>query len=259
MNLIFHDLLGVILEVYINDMVVKSARLKQHLADLRIAFARMEKYGLKMNPLKCVFGVSAERFLGFIVHEKGIHVDPKKVESISNLAESTYKKDVQKLLGKLNYLRCFISNLAGKVKSFLPLVCMKHEDEFAWGEEQKKAFEKIKECLSKAPVLREPKVGEAFKLYVAAQDNVTGAVLTQEDKGKKFMVAYISRRLQDAETRYAYIEKLCLPMYYVCAKFLHYILSSECTVICHHDIVKYMLHRPILGRRVRKWAYSLIE
>ena len=69
MNLIFHDLLGVILEVYIDDIVIKSAGLDHHLADLRLALERMHGYGLKMNPLKCAFGVLAGKFLGFIIHE----------------------------------------------------------------------------------------------------------------------------------------------------------------------------------------------
>ena len=77
MNLIFHDLLGVILEVYIDDIVIKSAGLGNHLADLRLTLERMCRYGLKMNPLKYAFGVSAEKFLGFIIHEKGIEIDPK--------------------------------------------------------------------------------------------------------------------------------------------------------------------------------------
>ena len=62
-NLIFHDLLGVILEVYIDDIVIKSSGLGNHLANLRLAFERMRRYGLKMNPLKCAFGVSAGKFL----------------------------------------------------------------------------------------------------------------------------------------------------------------------------------------------------
>jgi hypothetical protein len=77
MNLIFHDLLGIIVEVYIDDIVVKSAGDDYHLADLRLAFEKMRRYKLQMNPLKCAFGVSAEKFLGFIVHEKGIEIDPK--------------------------------------------------------------------------------------------------------------------------------------------------------------------------------------
>jgi hypothetical protein len=67
MNLIFHDLLGILLEVYIGDLVVKSAGFSDHIAELRLVFERMRRYNLKMNPLRCVFGVSARRFLGFVV------------------------------------------------------------------------------------------------------------------------------------------------------------------------------------------------
>jgi hypothetical protein len=79
MNLIFHDLLGIIVEVYIDDIVVKSAGLYSHLADLHLAFERMCCFGLKMSPLKCAFGVSASKSLGFIIHENGIEIDPKKI------------------------------------------------------------------------------------------------------------------------------------------------------------------------------------
>jgi hypothetical protein len=113
MNLIFHDLLRVLVEVYINDVVVKSVGFKEHMADLKLSLERMKKYGLWMNPLKCAFGVTSERSLGFVVLEHGIQIDPKKIESIRKIGEPMGKKDVQKLLDKINYLGCFISNLAG--------------------------------------------------------------------------------------------------------------------------------------------------
>jgi hypothetical protein len=94
MNLIFHDLLGIIVEVYIDDIVVKSASLNSHLDDLRLAFEKMRWYGLKMNPLKCAFGVSVGKFLSFIVHEKGVEIDPKKIESIKKVQAPTSKKEL---------------------------------------------------------------------------------------------------------------------------------------------------------------------
>jgi hypothetical protein len=101
MNLIFHDLLSIIVEVYIDDIVVKSAGDDSHLADLRLAFEKMCRYKLKMNPLKFAFSVSAGKFLGFIVHEKGIEIDPKKIETIQSVKAPTCKKDLQKFLGKV--------------------------------------------------------------------------------------------------------------------------------------------------------------
>jgi hypothetical protein len=169
-------------------LVIKAVGFEDHLADLRIAFERMRKYELHMNPLKCAFGVTTGRFLVFIVHEKGIQVDPKKVESIKKLEEPVCKRDVQNLLGNINYLRRFISSMAGRLESFLLLVKLKHDDEFTWGVEQRKAFKKIKEYLTSPPVLRGPKVGDPFKLYVAAQANTVGGVLTQEDGRKEFTI-----------------------------------------------------------------------
>jgi hypothetical protein len=121
--------------------------------DLKSSLERMKKYGLRMNPLKYAFGVTSGRFLGFIVHEHGIQIDPKKIESDGKIGEPVCKKDVKKMLGKINYLRHFISNLAGRVESLLPLVRIKHEVEFTWGAEQREAFENIKEYLMSPPVL----------------------------------------------------------------------------------------------------------
>jgi hypothetical protein len=85
MNLIFHDFLRIILEIYINDIMVKSDSMDNHLADLRLVLERMRRYGLKMNMLKCAFGVLASKFLGFIIHEHGIEIEPKKIESINKV------------------------------------------------------------------------------------------------------------------------------------------------------------------------------
>ena len=76
-------------------------------------------------------------------------------------------------------------------------------------------MKKIKYYLSSPPVLKAPRRGVPFKLYIAAEDKVFGAVLTQETEGKEYVITYISRRLIDAETRYIFIEKLCLSLYYM--------------------------------------------
>jgi hypothetical protein len=79
MNLIYHDLLGIILEIYIDDVIVKLDSMDSHLDDLSLALERMCRYGLKMNSLKCIFGVSVGKFLGFIIHEHGIEIDLTKI------------------------------------------------------------------------------------------------------------------------------------------------------------------------------------
>ena len=108
-------------------------------------------------------------------------------------------------------------------------------------------------------MLKAPRRGVPFRLYVAAEDKVTRAVLTQETEQKEYIITYLSRRLIDAETRYTFIEKLCLSLYYACTKLRHYLLSSTCIVVCQTDVLKRMLQKLILNDRIGEWAYDLVE
>ena len=108
-------------------------------------------------------------------------------------------------------------------------------------------------------MLKAPRRGVPFRLYVAAEDKVIGAVLAQETESKEYIITYLSRRLIDTEIRYTFIEKLCLSLYYVCTKLRHYLLSSTCIVVCQTDVIKHMLQKSILSGRIGKWAYALVE
>jgi hypothetical protein len=101
-----------------------------------------------MNPLKCVFGVSAGKFLGFIIHDHGIEIERTKIESISKVQPPQCKNDMQKFLGKLNYLRQFISNLSTKISTFASILRLKNEAEFTWGQISKASLRTSKDtCL----------------------------------------------------------------------------------------------------------------
>jgi hypothetical protein len=127
------------------------------------------------------------------------------------------------------------------------------------GAEQQEAFDLIRKYLSFASVLKATQAGVSFRLYIAAEDKVIGVVLTQETKGNEHVVTYLSRRLVDAETRYTFIEKLCLCLFYACTKCRCYLLSSHYTISVQTDVIKYMLQNPIMSGRIGKWAYALIE
>ena len=91
-----------------------------------------------MNPLTYAFAASVGKFLGFIIHDKGIEVDPKRIEKIKNVQVPTCKKDLQKFMGKVNYLRRFVSNLSWKIIPFTPILKLKDEYEFTSGASNKK-------------------------------------------------------------------------------------------------------------------------
>ena len=146
-----------------------------------------------MNPLKYAFGVSAGKVVGFIIHEKSIEINPKGIEAMNNVEALFCKKDLQKILDKVNFFRRFISNLSEKIGAFTPILRLKNKAEFTWGAKQQEAFEKIKIYLFSPPILKAPRRGVPFRLYVAAEDKIIGVVLTQETEGNEYIITYLSR------------------------------------------------------------------
>ncbi|XP_050217340.1 uncharacterized protein LOC126668171 [Mercurialis annua] len=200
MNAIFHDLLGKTMEVYIDDVVVKSKLMKDHLKNLEEAFRRMRVHCLKLNPLKCAFGVKAGNFLGFLVHERGIEVDQNKTKAIREAKPPRNKTELQRFLGQVNYLRRFISNLAGKTKVFSELLKLKKEDVFRWETIHQEAFDEIKDYLMKPPVLMPPKKGIPLRLYISAAEGSIGCLLAQSNQdGHEQAIYYLSRSMTSTE------------------------------------------------------------
>jgi hypothetical protein len=191
-----------------------------------------------MNPLKCAFCVHAGDFLGFVVHKKGIEINQNKTKAIMETKSPTTKKQLQSLLGKINFLRRFISNLSGKAHPFSPLLKLKKDEVFHWGFDQQRAFDDIKAYLSNPPTLMPPIRNKEMKLYISASDTTIGSMLAQEDEdGEEKAIYYLSRVLNDAETRYTLIEKLCLCLYFSCIKLKHYIKPVDVYVYSHSRIL----------------------
>jgi hypothetical protein len=125
----------------------------------------------------CVWCV-AGKFLGFIIHEHDIEIDPTKTEFINKVQPAQCNNDMEKFLGKLNSLRRFIFNLSGKISAFAPINRFKNEAEFTWGADQQHAFDDIKKYLPLSPVTKAHMAGIPFRLYIAAEDALIGVVLT---------------------------------------------------------------------------------
>ena len=117
-NKIFNKQIGKNMEVYMDDMLVKSKEELAHLDDLRETFTTLKQYQMKLNPSKCVFGVVSGKFLGFMVFQRGIEANPEKVQAIINMVSPKTIKEVQKLTGRIAALNRFVSRAMDKCLLF---------------------------------------------------------------------------------------------------------------------------------------------
>ena len=122
MTVIFHNIMYQELEDYVDDIVVKSKRREEHLCLLKRVFERCRAFKLRMNPLKCAFGVSSGKFLGFLVHSRGIDVDPAKATATATMRPPVTMKELKSFLGKVSYIRRFIPELASITFAFTKLL-----------------------------------------------------------------------------------------------------------------------------------------
>lgn len=170
-----------------------------------------------MNPLKCAFGVTSGKFLGFVVRHRGIEIDPSKIKAILDMQPPKSLTQLRSFQGRLAYLRRFISNLSGRCQPFAALC--KKDARFHWDEKCQNAFESIKQSFLTPPVLAAPIPRKPFILYTAALDSSLGALLAQtNEEGKENALYYLSRRLLPTEANSPPIEKHCLALIFAAQK-----------------------------------------
>ena len=117
-NRMFHKQIGTSMEVYIDDMLVKSTMVELHIAHMAEAFQILKKYNMKLNPTKCAFGVSAGKFLGFIVNNRGIKENPDKIKAVLDMPPPSNIKEFQRLTGRIAALSRFVSKASDKCQPF---------------------------------------------------------------------------------------------------------------------------------------------
>src|SRR4051812_25360536 len=163
MQACLRDQIGKNVQVYVDDIVIKTYSTSTLLDDLRETFATLNKYIIKLNLKKCVFGVPAGKLLGYMVSARGIEANPEKVQAIARMQEPTNIKGVQQLTRRLTALSHFISRLGERTLPFYQL--LRKGEKFEWTEEARKASADLKKTLSTPPILAVPKEREKLYLY----------------------------------------------------------------------------------------------
>jgi hypothetical protein len=175
----FGDLIRDRVEVYVDDIMVKTKRGSTLVEDITLVFDKLRATRTKLNPEKCVFGVSAGKLLGFLVSHRGIEENPEKIKANETMRPPAHIKDVQKLMGSLAALSRFISRLAERALPFFKLLWK--SGPFSWTEEAERAFQELKQHLVSLPILVAPEPGEPLYLYIAAATEVVSMVLVTEN------------------------------------------------------------------------------
>ena len=178
-------------------MLVKSVRENDHLSDLQETFNTLWSYNMKLNPSKCVFEVIAGKFLGFMVSQRDIEVNPEKVRAILELEPPRTVKAVQSLNGKVAALNIFISKATDKCLPFFRVL----RKSFEWTDECQKAFDDLKKYLSSPPLLSPSMPGEELYLYIAVSQATVSAALVRDEGGLQRPIYFISRAFRGAEER----------------------------------------------------------
>ncbi|XP_012852376.1 PREDICTED: uncharacterized protein LOC105971987 [Erythranthe guttata] len=255
-NKMFADQIGKNMEVYIDDMLVKSVKVSDHLTDLDQCFATLRKYKMKLNPLKCSFGVRGGKFLGYMILQRGIEANPAKIEAITSMAPPTSIKKVQQLNGCLASLNRFISRSTNKALPFFKI--LRGGKKFEWDEACQKAFMELKSYLASPPLLTKPQPGDTLMLYLATSADAISAVLIRDGGKGHQPIYYISRALQGAEQCYTNMEKLALALINAARKLRPYFQSHQVVVLTNYPL-KQILRSPETSGRLAKWAIELSE
>ncbi|XP_070036982.1 uncharacterized protein [Nicotiana tomentosiformis] len=247
------------IEVYVDDVIIKSRTQEDHVRDLRKFFERLRMYDLKLNAAKCAFGVPSGKLMGFIVSWRGIELDPTKIKSIRDLPPPKTKKGVMSLLGSLNYISRFIAQLTTTCEPIFKL--LNKDAAIKWTDECREAFDKIKEYLSNPPVLVPPEPGRPLFLYLTVLENSFGCVLEQHDvSGKREQAMYYpSKKFTSYEAKYTLLERTCCALTWVSQKLRHYLLAYTTYLITRMDPLKYIFQKPMPTGRLAKWQILLTE
>ena len=253
-NRMFQKQIGTTMEVYIDDMLVKSTTADLHITHLSETFQILRNYNMKLNPAKCAFGVSAGKFLGFIVNHRGIEANPDKIKALLDMPSPTGIKEVQRLTGRIAALSRFVSRASDKCRPFFQVL----KKAFQWDEKCEEAFAALKTYLSSPPILVSPTDGELLTLYLAVSDFSTSAVLVRDKEWVQHPVFYCSRALRGAEERYPKMEKLILALVTAARKLRPYFQAHTIEVPTEYPM-KQVLHKPEVSGRLMKWAIELSE
>jgi hypothetical protein len=244
--------------IYLDDITVYSSSHEEHLKHLKRVFLKCRQFEISLNPKKSQFSLRKGKLLGHIVSAEGVNIDPAWVEAIQRLSLPRSKKDIQSLLGKINFVRRFVPNFVELVKH---ITCMmKKGSEIKWTENARNSFQYIKQAIMESLTLISLDYSKIFYVFsFASYDTVATVLLQKDDDNLDHPVAFFNKTLRDTELRYDPIEKQAYALIKSLKSFRIYILHSKFVAYVPSPSVKDVLTQPDIDGKRARWIANLIE
>ena len=258
--------------IYLDDIIIFSSTVEQHLERLEAVFKRLAQHNLKLKASKCDFLRSRVTYLGHVVSEDGIETDPEKTEAVKNWPVPTSVKEVRAYLGFTGYYRKFIKNYARIARPLNDLLvgqCTNNTKKkkpgpklkkipFSWTEKEQTAFDTLKEKLMSPPILAYADYTLPFKLHTDASTTGLGAVLYQKHQGEDKVVAYASTSLKPSESNYpAHKLEFLAFKWAVTEKFHDYLYGAKFEVVTDNNPLTYVFSTAKLDATGQRWLAEL--
>ena len=239
-----------------DDIIVHGRNVQEHDERLKRVMERLREKGLTLNAKKCQFRTSKIEFMGHVLSERGIAPTEGKVTAVLEAREPVTASEVRSFLGLVNFCSRFIPDLATTAEPLRRLT--RKGVTFSWGNDQKEAFERVKQKLGDAETLAYFDGNAKTQVITDASPVGLGAVLIQEQKGKRRVIAYASRSLSDVERRYSQTEKEALAIVWACERFHLYLYGISFEILTDHkplEVIYSSKSRP--SARIERWVLRL--
>lgn len=228
--------------VYMDDLLIASSSPEEHACHVRLVFERLAEHGLAIHPDKCEFGRSELSFLGHHVSTSGSQPLPERVQAVRDFPQPKTTSDLTRYLGLIHYYHRFIPKCADQLHPLHQLTHgQKPSDTITWTPEAAKAFEASRNILAKAALLVHPSHNAATRLTTDASDLAVGGTLEQLQGGKWVPIAFFSKSLQKAETRYSAFDRELLALYLAIKHFRYFLEGRSFTAYTDHKPLTFAL------------------
>lgn len=243
--------------VYLDDIVIYSSSLNEHLIKFRKFCSRLQDANLKLQPEKCNLLRKEVTYLGHIISADRVRSDPGKIEAVKKFPTSKNDKNIKEFLGLEDYYRRFIRNFSGTSKTLTGL--LKKDVSFKWQHAEDKAFKTLTSLLCEQPLLQCPDSTRPFLVITDASIFANGGILSQGEIGKDLPIAYTSRVLNQAEQNYSTIEKELLAIIYAVNYFRPYLYGHKFSLITDHRPLVWLNSVRDPTSRLIRWRLKLAE